>query len=759
MKTMPGWLQAAVKYYSSSISKKIVVPYVLLTLILAAMGIFIVTRLVATSFEQRLNGQLLEAGRIVSDEVVNRERFRLEIERVVVNTIGVADALANRNTAELDELVYPIIANARTIDSIILVDTQGKEVLRFQRDVQNPGGLVETTANNNLDLSAWPSVQQVLANPEGNKETQLARDLKTEELIVYTVGPVRDEAGAVGAALVGTYLANEISYLHNLALAQLVLFDEHGSVIATTLALNPQEQAEAFELFSPERYRQVVRDQKVTLLDEVALPEEEEAGNRLTIRGRNYRLAYAPFILRNRVYGVYAVALATNFVTETTGRSQALLIGLFTVGALAVLYIGSAISRRISRPILQLVQTSQAIASGDLDQRSGLKGEDEIGFLASTFDDMTARLQYLLKLQKEEATKLNAILNSIADGVIFQDLKGEVLIINPAAEAILGKLAQDLAPTLTSDQGIATKAEIDTQIDLVLDHLANLDFRETDRFEVGRYFLSALSAPVVTSDQVNLGNVVVLRDITREVESEKLKDEFITSISHELKTPLTAIKGYNSLLKMMLEMKSQDQIDERQLSIVNTMEKELNDLDNIIQAMLDLSQIDAGELGVDQEPVDLSVLVEEEAQNWSAKMEERELEFVTRVPNEPVWVMGDQNRLTRVMYNLIKNAHDYTLPGGKVEVSIKRKNGRAQVDIADNGVGIPEEDQPFLYRRFFRAIHNEHTFEVSGAGLGLYISKAIVEAHNGEMWVESKVNQGSTFSFSLPVADEADLDD
>jgi signal transduction histidine kinase len=202
---------------------------------------------------------------------------------------------------------------------------------------------------------------------------------------------------------------------------------------------------------------------------------------------------------------------------------------------------------------------------------------------------------------------------------------------------------------------------------------------------------------------------------------------------------------------MILEMKPAGQVEERQLSIVKTMEKELTDLDNLIQAMLDLSQIDAGELGVDHEPLDLSALVRTEAENWTDKMAARELEFTTDLPDEPIWVEGDHNRLTRVLYNLIKNAHDYTLPGGKVEISIKRENGQAQVEIADNGVGIAEEDQPFLYTRFFRAIHDQDTYEVSGAGLGLYMSKAIVEAHRGQLWMKSRLHEGSIVSFALPV--------
>ena len=754
MKTLQGWLQSASKYFSSSIRKKIIIPYALLTVILAAMGIFIITRLVATSFEDRLKNQLLEAGRVVSDEIVNRERFRLEIERVVVNTIGVADALVNRDTEQLEELIFPIIANARSVDSILIVDTQGKEVLRFQREPSNTGGFVTTIAGSNLDLSVWPSVQQVLANPDGKKETQLAQDLETGELIIYTVGPIRNEGGVVGSALVGTYLSNEINFLQNLALAQLTLFDQNSEVLASTFNLEPGEGAEVFQIFTPERYEQVLRTRSVTLLDDVGISEQGESVNNVTIRDRNYRLAYAPFILRGRVFGVYSVALPTNFITDTTGQSRTLLIVLFTAGALAVFGIGSLVSRLISRPVLRLVRTSQAISAGDLNQRTGIKGSDEIGILATTFDDMTARLQNLLQLQEEEASKLNAILNSIADGVIVRDLSGEALIINPAAKAILAELDDDLLdhPSLTVRETAVVPSSS------LLEHLTNLHFHESDRLEIGHLVLSASSAPVITSDNSRLGSVVVVRDITREVESEKLKDEFITSISHELKTPLTAIKGYNSLLRMMLDMSPDNELSERQLSIVNTMDKELTDLDNLIQAMLDLSQIDAGELGIDREPLDLSALIANETENWVDKMEERELTFETDVPDEPIWVAGDHSRLTRVVHNLIKNAHDYTLPGGNVEVEIKRENGQALVNIKDTGVGIAPEDQRFLYTRFFRAIHEENTYEVSGAGLGLYMSKAIVEAHDGKIWMNSKPNRGSTFTIALPVVD-LDADD
>ena len=241
----------------------------MLTVVLAAMGVFIITRLVAGSFEDRLENQLLEAGRVVSDEVINRERLRLEIERVVANTIGVADAVVDRDFETLNEVVYPIIANAKVVDSIIIVDTQGKEVLRFQRESAGDSVLVNTTPGSGLDLSEWPSVTRVLANPDGNKETQFAQDSDTNELIIYTVGPIRTDDGVVGAALVGTYLSREVDVLRKLALAQLTLFDEAGRVIETTFPLNKAGQAETFRDFTSERYDQVIEARDVTLLEQV----------------------------------------------------------------------------------------------------------------------------------------------------------------------------------------------------------------------------------------------------------------------------------------------------------------------------------------------------------------------------------------------------------------------------------------------------------------------------------------------------------
>ena len=747
MKTPYQWLTQIKKYFTSSISSKIITPYFLLTLVFTAFGVFVVTQLVVIGLEERLKNQLVGAGRVVSEEIVNRENLRLEVERFVANTEDVPEAIVARDLETLNDLVSPYILNSNDIDSIVIVDTQNREMLRLQRAINaTSSDPIQTVLGSAVSYENWSVVAKVLADPDGVKEVQFGRDTQTDELIIYTVGPVRSPDGVIGAVLVGTYLRKEMRALSSLALADIILFNKNSRVIDLTLVLDQDEPLnEVFAVFTPERFQEVINGtENRTLLDEVRLESQAET----------YRLAYVPFILRGEVNGVYAVALPTNFITEQDSTSRNRLIFIFSFGIAAVFGVGYLVSNWIVQPILQLVNTSQAIAKGDLSQRTGLRRNDEIGILANTFDNMTTELQKKTIELEEEASKLTAILSSIADGVLVQDLEGNIIRMNPAARQILADIGGNLSNLDQSGTTMAVDETFSkTEIPLLND-LTGLEFHETQRFEVERRVLSAISAPVVTSENEQLGSVVVLRDITREVEAERLKDNFITSVSHELRTPLTAIKGYNELLRMT----AADQLDDRQRDFTEHIEDNVSDLLNLIQMVLDISQIEAGTLGTDQEPIDLAELIKVETEQWVDKMADKGLTFTVHLSGETSWVEGDWQRLTRVVHNLIDNAYNYTLSGGEVNVRLRSENGQAEVHIIDTGVGIAKEDQRFLFTRFFRAIHEDHgeeIHEVSGAGLGLYMSKAIIEAHNGNMWVESDLHQGSKFFFTIPIMEGA----
>jgi signal transduction histidine kinase len=254
----------------------------------------------------------------------------------------------------------------------------------------------------------------------------------------------------------------------------------------------------------------------------------------------------------------------------------------------------------------------------------------------------------------------------------------------------------------------------------------------------------------MSPDAEVLGTVVVLRDITREVESERLKDEFITNISHELRTPLTAIKGYSDLLIMTADGGS----DQRRLEFVRTINDNANQLLRHINELIDISQIQAGNLGLENDRFCFSDLVREVVENWREPIESKGLALRVRLTGGDLWVHGDRQRLSWALENLLSNAYHYTLEGGRVEVRLFEENGEARVDISDTGVGVAPVDQPYLFTRFFRA-HNQLTFGVRGVGLGLFITRSLIDLHTGRIWASSELGVGSTFSMALPLAPDS----
>ena len=361
------------------------------------------------------------------------------------------------------------------------------------------------------------------------------------------------------------------------------------------------------------------------------------------------------------------------------------------------------------------------------------------------------RIRPVIQQQEQEAAKLNAILNSIADGVIMQDLAGKIETMNPSAQQLIDALTTDFTSASSQMDPAKQQAQVEARMSSLLHYLAGLEPYKTQNIEIGRFVLGTRAAPVTNQEGEPTGIVMVLRDITYEVEAKKLKDDFVTTVSHELRTPLSVIKGYNDLLRMNAGRVAEEYRPSFFQSL-DSIDKHLADLLDLIEKTLDLTQINAGSLGVDRERLNLSRIIAAETAQWRERMAAKQLAYQLNLPDEPIWIEGDENRLVRVINNLLKNAHSYTLPGGAVDVSVQRLPEQVLVTIKDTGVGISKRDQPFLFSRFYRAIHAEGTYEVSGAGLGLFLSKAIIEAHGGQIWFESEVKAGSTFSFTLPVA-------
>ncbi len=396
----------------------------------------------------------------------------------------------------------------------------------------------------------------------------------------------------------------------------------------------------------------------------------------------------------------------------------------------------------VSRNMLTVPLISRDRVSGAiqlLNKQGGDFDEDDLERLQGIAATVAVAIENarLYEQTEEERGRLTAILTSTADAVVATDFQQRLLLINPAAARAFG-----LNPL----------EHIGQPIDQVPSHeglraffarAASLDHPFTDELSVenGQTFYANIS-PVLGAGEQTLGYVAVMQDITTLKELDKMKSEFVSVVSHDLKTPLTAIRGFADLVRMT------GTLNEQQQEFVAKIREITREMAAMISDLLDIGKIEAG-IEMEKVPCDLGALAGEVITDLEFRAKEKnisvELQSIDQVPV----VTGDPNRLKQVIMNLVGNAIKYTPDGGQVSVRISREDGRLVTAVQDSGYGIAPRDQKQLFQKFYR-VRNEHTAHIEGTGLGLTIARSIVEQHGGRIWVESEVGKGSTFSFSLP---------
>jgi two-component system sensor histidine kinase VicK len=725
--------QALRRYASLNIGGKIVLPYLLLTLVVAAIGVYVVTSLVVTSLEERFKNQLIGAGGTVSDSLVRQEINHLESARAIAFTVGLAEALQAGDRERVIALAQPQAA-VRNVECLIITDAQGKEVLHGLR--RDDGAFEIVAGFDPADLWMVGALLDA-GDPEGLPKRSLGLHLLNQRYYYFTAIPIGLEdaggdADVIGVIVVGTSLDTLLPVLQLTSLANVTIYLNDGQAIASTFASadSPSEEAAVLKGLSitPTLYKSILER------------ADTVRGENTDVRGRSYGIARGPLRVGNDTLGVFSVALPTNFVVEQSATNRNVYIAIFAVVTVGVVVVGFLISRRITSPLGRLVSTSQAVAEGDLAQRTGIKQSDEIGILATTFDMMTGRLAERTRALEEALGRMRAILSSIGDGVLLQDLERNLIPLNEAAEIML----QEMADHSLVNELQELAAEIPSQEESPLDPW----LIERWRFEVGKKVISVHSAAVRSEDGEYLGTVIVLRDVTAEDEADRLKDAFVAHVSHELRTPLTAIKGYSELMLVG----ATGPLEDEQERFIQTIHHHTDDLVSMINTLLDFSEMEAwGKLTLAPHPIDLSPLLKEVVDLWRPQMDDKQLEFSVEISDGLPQVDADAKRLQWVIVNLIRNAWQYTSEGDSVSVRLYEQNGNVVLDVTDTGMGISEEDLQQLFTRFYRV---ERATPVRGIGLGLYVAKAIIEGHGGEIRVSSEAGAGSTFSVILPALQE-----
>lgn len=370
--------------------------------------------------------------------------------------------------------------------------------------------------------------------------------------------------------------------------------------------------------------------------------------------------------------------------------------------------------------------------------------------LQDLVDERTRQSEKARKEAEEAREHLEAILSSLADGVLVTDLEGRVVTLNPTAEHILGTCSDEM-----EGRPIASCCTVPSLAEAITQFLANdLDLDTTFDFELNRDGLlrsyQVHASKWTGSHGGRRGLVCVMRDITELRQLDKLKDEFFSTAAHELRTPLTSVVGFAEILLTRDDLDAEQR--RRYLQMAHGQAKQLSAL---VDDLLDLSAFESGRaIRLCQGRVPVAEVLEREVEAFrSATKTDCRLSLPQKGLPE---VAGDQNRIAQVIRNLLSNAAKYSAPQDPIEVKAASRCGVVEISVSDSGVGMTEEQLTRAFDKFYRG--DSSITAAGGTGLGLSIAKAIVDSHRGRIFLESRPNQGSTVTFTLPVDDEKDLD-
>ncbi len=423
-------------------------------------------------------------------------------------------------------------------------------------------------------------------------------------------------------------------------------------------------------------------------------------------------------------------------------------VAAFVVG----LWFSSALTTRALRPVSVLSQAVRRLGQGDLDARARVDEGGEIGQLAADFNAMADRLKGYREsslgelLQAQQASQ--AAIDSLPDPVIVFSASGSILNVNKSAEAVLS-----LSLEAAGDPLAHVSPELREVLERARAHVlagkgayVPRGYEEAVRVDLpdgARFFLPRAS-PVYAEASGITAATVILQDVTRLKRFDELKNDLVATVAHEFRTPLTSLR----MAIHLLAEEAVGPLTEKQADLIASARQDCERLQGIVDDLLDLSSIQSGRLELQVRPVSATELLSKAIASQEFSAEQKDIHLESSIAAELDQLEVDPDRIALVLNNLIGNAIRHTPEGGRVSIHVGRSGGSPRFEVTDTGEGIPPEYQKRIFEKFFRVPGSTS----GGAGLGLSISREIVEAHGGDMGVESRPGHGSTFWFTVPRA-------
>lgn len=671
-------MSSAIKTQSRFVSLRwrLILPTFIFVLVLAMIAAYIVARSLPGGAEMSRVNVLFSTGQTLSERAAILHQQQQSKAAQLAETPELAPALDAGDTEALRGMLESFARRA-DLDSVILLDAGGQDVYGLLRD------------------------------SNGAYQPITHRDASSQAL--FASSPVLLSGGEIGQALVGTGMARWVDEVRGSMAADVGIYADTGLLMATTVNELPD-----------------------ALPGEIGSGSGGEPFQMLELEDTRYLGAYYPLPQFGVVLGVFVTDHAP-FAVEAGQQLVALTLATVAGGIVISLFV---MTNFFIERLNKVRQVAESLAEGDFSARTGMKPTDEIGALGHAIDLYTEHVQQRhdtlrasLRRQRREIEHLNAVLESLPDGVIIEDLDGNVTLINDRAKRLVG---ENFNFFKRAEPKEITAAITDTLGPAYAPGLYSLGTPQ--RMELGGKMLRLQSFAIMSLAEQRVGTVIVVRDVTIEVQRERARAALLDKMNAQVDRPVSAEVAFSRELK-----------------------RNVGALQKLIVEMRELvGTTDAHFTQPTTRNLPLETLIWAVANEWKQVAQAANITLSVSVEKPGLHIFGDERRLRWALGNLIDNAIKYTPPGGKVSLEIKdEENGFARLRIRDNGAGIAADELPHVFTRFFRGTPvstSGRTLHVPGTGQGLTVARQIIDSFGGKIYLRSAPGVGTAVYFTLPLS-------
>ncbi len=748
-----------------SIRSRLLLSILLILLVSYATLVFTTIKNVNASLEEKIDKDLEENLRYVKSQYLARAELvqyslqqilaepsvQLQIRQNDINWLK--DALARWHKL----LPFIDLLNVLTPENIVIARVSSAK----KGDSFAMPGVIESALKSKVPVITTELVPSSMLLDEGELGHQLSLPADGQAMMVTIVIPVYSDAGELLGVVVAGDVINRDPHLP-FRIQEIfgkeveVMITQRGYRIASSVA----EEMPVFSTLS--------EDIQARLNTGKSYRGEADFG------GKIYETTFAPIINGSgEVIGSLSVALSKEDFNRIRRHNLRNIFASAVIGIFLSFAIAFVAARRLTRPLLKLARGAQNIEAGDLNQQVKVDQEDEVGMLANSFNRMASALaerdRIITKKNEDlqdlndslerkvaartaelsiEMERLEAILTSMAEGVVVTNRDNRVVLFNPAAQKIFDLMPHRLIGQSLSDAEdlgsfspvveLLTRGEVGGEI---------LLGREEELFVRGKKLRCNIS-PLLDADGAFAGVVMSIRDVTMEEAVDRMKTEFISTVSHELKTPLTSMKGALQFIISKSEHLSQTDRDLLSVCLRNT-----DRLIRLVNDILDISKIEAGRLELNCQPLAIHPLIASALEEIKGFALNKNIAIKNEAKEELPKIYGDQDRLLQVLSNLLSNAVKFSPVDEEIQIFTQREGNYIIISVADKGREIEWSDRDKLFKKF-QQLDSEQNGGRDGTGLGLAICKEIIERHHGRIYYQTGTNGGNIFAFTVPVCEE-----